>query len=283
MAIYRNVQLSFWTDNKIEDDFTPEDKYFYLYLMTNPQTNICGCYEYSYSQMARHTGYNKDTIIRLLDRFQNFHKVIQYDAKTKEVLLLNWYKYNWSKSEKTLSGVENVAKYIKSESLRNQVFSIIDLVRNDTPCMPHIYPIQASVSDTVSDTDSVICNSVNKKENYKDIYNRIIKEFNISNYLLEYVENWIEYKRERKFTYKERGMRTLLKTISERSEKYGDESVASAIEESISSGYQGIVWDKVTRKVANHNGQFARTTKKYNDRLFSESGKGAMESNGSLF
>lgn len=27
MAIYRNVQLSFWTDNKVEDDFTPEDKY----------------------------------------------------------------------------------------------------------------------------------------------------------------------------------------------------------------------------------------------------------------
>lgn len=239
MAIYRNVHLSFWTDNKIEDDFTPEDRYFYLYLMTNPQTNICGCYEYSYSQMARHTGYNKDTIIRLLDRFQNFHKVIQYDAKTKEVLLLNWYKYNWSKSEKTLSGVENVAKYIKSENLRNQVFSIIDLVKNNTPFMPHTYPRQASVSDI---------NSVNKKENYKDIYNRIIKEFNISDYLLEYIENWIEYKKERRFTYKERGMRGLLKIIAEKSEKYGDEIVAKVIEESISNGYQGIVWDKVGKE-----------------------------------
>ena len=66
--------------------FSTPDKYFYLYLMTNPQTNICGCYEYSYSQMVRHTGYSKDTIIRLLDRFQNFHKVIQYDEKTKEIL-----------------------------------------------------------------------------------------------------------------------------------------------------------------------------------------------------
>jgi len=40
MAIYRNVQLNFWTDSKVEDDFTQEDKYFYLYLITNPQTNI---------------------------------------------------------------------------------------------------------------------------------------------------------------------------------------------------------------------------------------------------
>ena len=71
MAIYRNVQLSFWTDNKVEDDFTPEDKYFYIYLLTNPQTNICGCYEVSYSQMTRQTGYNKDTVNRLLERFDN--------------------------------------------------------------------------------------------------------------------------------------------------------------------------------------------------------------------
>jgi hypothetical protein len=85
MAIYRNVQLSFWTDNKVEDDFTPEDKYFYIYLLTNPQTNICGCYEVSYSQMTRQTGYNKDTIIRLLERFDKVHKVIKFDSETKEM------------------------------------------------------------------------------------------------------------------------------------------------------------------------------------------------------
>ena len=89
MAIYRNIQLSFWTDNKVEDEFTPEDKYFYLYLMTNPQTNICGCYEVSYSQLTNQTGYSKDTIIRLLDRFENEHKVIKYSKTNKEILLLN--------------------------------------------------------------------------------------------------------------------------------------------------------------------------------------------------
>ncbi len=159
MAIYRNVQLSFWTDNKVEDDFTPEDKYFYIYLLTNPQTNICGCYEVSYSQMTRQTGYNKETIDRLFDRFENVHRVIRYNKETKEILLINWYKYNWSKSEKTLVGVENVAKHIKSDDFRKYVFDVIHCIRNDTPIMGHICPIQASVSDTdtdtVSDTDSV--------------------------------------------------------------------------------------------------------------------------------
>ena len=78
-------------------------------------------------------------------------------------------------------------------------------------------------------------------------------------------------------------MRILLKTIYEKSKKYGDESVARTIEESISSGYQGIVWDKITRKVENDNGKYTRTTKKYNDRLFNESRKETTESDEPLF
>ena len=171
MAIYRNVQLSFWTDNKVEDDFTPEDKYFYLYLLTNPQTNICGCYEVSYSQMTNQTGYNKDTINRLLDRFEKVHNIIRYCKETKEILILNWYKYNWSKSEKTLTGVDAVAKHIKCNEFKEYIFEVIDCIRNDTPYKGHTCPIQASVSDT--DTVSITDN------NYIDIIKDIIDYLNL--------------------------------------------------------------------------------------------------------
>ena len=148
MAIYRNIQLSFWTDNKVEDEFTPEDKYFYLYLMTNPQTNICGCYEVSYSQLTNQTGYSKDTIIRLLDRFENEHKVIKYSKTNKEILLLNWYKYNWSKSEKVLKGVLTVAQHIKTKEFQKYVINTVDKVSKDTLSIPYIYTMETSVSDT---------------------------------------------------------------------------------------------------------------------------------------
>ena len=184
MAIYRNVQLSFWTDNKVEDDFTPEDKYFYIYLLTNPQTNICGCYEVSYSQMTRQTGYNKDTVIRLLERFDKVHKVIKFDSETKEVLILHWYKYNWSKSEKVLAGVCNVAKYIKNESFKKYIFDTVESVRNNTLNIPYEYPMKTSVSD--SDTDSVsvsvsvsdtVINNIDNNKN-KEIYINIINYLN---------------------------------------------------------------------------------------------------------
>ena len=98
MAIYRNVQMTFWTDSKVVDNFTPEDKYFFLYLMTNPHTNLCGCYELSLFQASNETGYNKEAVERLLTRMAEVHHVIKYSKKTKEVLIINWGKFNWTKS-----------------------------------------------------------------------------------------------------------------------------------------------------------------------------------------
>ena len=242
MAIYRNVQLSFWTDNKVEDEFTPEDKYFYLYLLTNPQTNICGCYEVSYSQMTRHTGYNKETIQKLLERFDKVHHVLKFNSETKEILILHWYKYNWSKSDKVMIGIESVAKHIKSKELRDYVYAIMEMVKKGDSEIPYKYPIVTSDSDTDSDTDT---DTVNKRNKYKDLLNKLLLEVNISDYLLEAVNNWIGYKEERNFKYKERGLRTLLKTISDKSSQFGDEAVTNVINESISNGYQGIVWDKL--------------------------------------
>lgn len=188
LAIYRNVQLSFWTDNKVEDEFTPEDKYFYLYLLTNPQTNICGCYEISWSQLTQQTGYNKDTVIRLLDRFENVHHIIKFNKTTKEILLLNWHKYNWSKSEKTLTGVSNVAVHIKSKEFKKYIFELIDEIKNDEQNMPHICPIEASVSDT--DSDSV--NNINKEleNNFKIIYDSYPKKVGKTKGF-EYYKAWV--------------------------------------------------------------------------------------------
>lgn len=176
MAIYRNIQLSFWTDNKILDDFTPEDKYFYLYLLTNPHTNICGCYEISYKSMSDDTGYNKETIIRLLERFDKVHGVIKFSPSTKEVLILNWYKYNWSKSNKVLTGACNVAKYIKNESFKKYIFDTIESVRNNILNIPYEYPMETSVSDT--DSDSVSDTVINNIDNNKEIYINIINYLN---------------------------------------------------------------------------------------------------------
>lgn len=125
MALYRRIQTTFWTDDKVLDDFTPEDKYFYLYLFTNQNTNLCGCYGISMKQMSNETGYSKDTIDRLLDRFTNVHKVIDYSSDTKEILILKWYKYNWSDSPSCKKSVGEQINDVKNKDFKeylNQLY-----------------------------------------------------------------------------------------------------------------------------------------------------------------
>ena len=188
MAIYRTIQLSFWTDEKILDEFTPEDKYFYLYLFTNPQTNLCGCYELGWTSTIGQLGYSKDTVLRLLDRFENVHKVIMYSKETKEVLLLNWHKYNWTTSARFLISLRKEIETVKNDSFKTRLQTLFnqylsnalsnkDIKEKELEMLKKIeffeiqgevnIPYQYGIDTTVTVTDTVIDN--NNNSNNKDI------------------------------------------------------------------------------------------------------------------
>ena len=117
MAKYRQIQTCFWDDSLIDDmDFT--DKYFYLYLLTNPNVKQCGCYELSISQMTYKTSLPKEKIKELIKKFEHEYKIIKYSYVTKEILLLNFYKYNWTFSPKVKSCVLSELQEIKEEKFK---------------------------------------------------------------------------------------------------------------------------------------------------------------------
>ena len=67
---FRVIQQSLWTDEKIIDNYSCEDKYFWLYLLTNPQTNQLGIYKLPTKLAAFQLGYSREQVIVLLDRFE---------------------------------------------------------------------------------------------------------------------------------------------------------------------------------------------------------------------
>lgn len=154
MAIYRSIQMSFWTDSKVVDDFTPEDRYFYLYLFTNPHTNLAGCYELSLKQASVETGYSTDSILNLLNRFERVHNVIQCSKQTKEILILHWHKYNWTLSEKFRKPLKAEIDRVKDDGFREYLIRLYE--DDDTVSIPYPYPMDTTVTvtDTVSVTDT---------------------------------------------------------------------------------------------------------------------------------
>ena len=86
-----------------------------------------------------------------------------------------------------------------------------------------------------------------KKETEKQMIEKVLKKYKLSNDILESVNDWIEYKKERRFSYKETGFKSLLKQITENAEKYGEEAVKNVILDSMANGYQGIIFDKLRK------------------------------------
>jgi hypothetical protein len=171
MAVYQKIQKSFWTDSKVDDDFTPEQRYLYLYLLTNPHTNMAGCYEISTKQMSRETGLAISTVEMTLAELQNRHHVIRYDPATKEMLLVNWWKYNWGASPKVRTCVSSDIRLIKNSTFRTYLEKISNnetptLMLTDTVSIEYPYSIDTSCSGSVSDSVS----AVQRKEKTAAVY-----------------------------------------------------------------------------------------------------------------
>jgi len=122
MAIFRKVHVTFWRDEFVES-LTPEQKFFYLYLLTNDRTTQCGIYEITIKQMCYDTGYNDDTIKKLIEYFVGTGKV-RYSGETKEIALKNWVKYNDSNSPKVKACIDNELKKVKNRVLIQYIYSM---------------------------------------------------------------------------------------------------------------------------------------------------------------
>ena len=120
MAKYRQIHTEFWSDSYVLD-LTPEEKYFYLYLMTNNRTTQCGVYEISKRTIETDTGYNRETVEKLIKRFCDYKKILYCDD-TKELMLINWIKYNLPNSHNVIKCVQNELLKVKNSEFVKILF-----------------------------------------------------------------------------------------------------------------------------------------------------------------
>lgn len=70
----------------------------------------------------------------------------------------------------------------------------------------------------------------------------------LSSALQEKLRQWLAYKQERRESYKPVGLQALVTKIKSSAEKYGDGAVCDLIDLSMSSGYQGILFDRLQKQ-----------------------------------
>ncbi|UGB33197.1 replication protein [Metabacillus sp. B2-18] len=92
MAECKKVNTDFWRDPVIKE-MTWEEKYFYLYLLTNPQATQDGIYEISIEQLAEKTRLSIDNVQALIRSFTEHYKLINYNPETCEIHVKNEGEY----------------------------------------------------------------------------------------------------------------------------------------------------------------------------------------------
>lgn len=126
MGIKRIVDTQFWTDDKVVEMFSPEDKLFMLYLLTNPHTTQLGIYAINKKIMAFELGYSVEAISVLMDRFETKYNLIKYSAETKEVAIKNFLRHSIVKGGAPVRDcLVKELKQVKDRDLIEFVFSYL--------------------------------------------------------------------------------------------------------------------------------------------------------------
>tara|TARA_R100000664_G_scaffold16331_1_gene25077 strand:- start:1696 stop:2466 length:771 start_codon:yes stop_codon:yes gene_type:complete len=187
MAKYRQLHTTFWNDPLILD-LTPEQKYFYIYLLTNPNVKQCGIYEISVRQITYHTGYNKETIEKLLELFVNLNKIV-ISKKTNEIALVNFLKYNYSASPTIKKCIEKDLDDVKNKELIKYIYSIDSL------------DIEYVGNNKNKNKNNKKNNNKNELPKTEDEFREYVNKLEHKEHHKDFIDYWCEGSPKMRFTY----------------------------------------------------------------------------------
>lgn len=129
---------------------------------------------------------------------------------------------------------EMVGKEIKQRNivLLDMTTPIVEL--NNTPCQNEQYPLVKNDKD-----NNINNNIINKKENIKE-KNDYFENQELNNAFIE----WLEYKKEKHQSYKEKGLTALINKINKDLKEYSIDDIIDGIHNSIANNYQGLFYKK---------------------------------------
>lgn len=122
--IKRVVNTAFWHDEKVVKSFTPSDKYFYLYLLTNPYTSQLGIYQLLPEIGAYELGYSPEAFMVYLKRFEEEYDLIKFSYETNEVAVKNYLRHAIVKGGKpVLDCLLQEEKQVKDKTLLVYIYN----------------------------------------------------------------------------------------------------------------------------------------------------------------
>jgi hypothetical protein len=149
VSTQRYISTSFWDDEWIQS-LNLAEKAIYLYLLTNPLTNIAGIYKITDRRIVFDTGLEPMQLTSIMLKFQEAGKASRFN---EYIIIPSWPKHQkWKSNIKIKAGIETILKSLPSE--------LISFLKNigytypiDTLSISNIYPSNYNDGDSNTDSD----------------------------------------------------------------------------------------------------------------------------------
>ncbi len=165
--IKRVVDVGFWTDSKVIDLFTTEDKLFMLYLLTNPHSAQLGIYKLHEKQIAFDIGYSVDEVQRLLIRFEKEFKIIRYSYETREIAILNFLKHSIIKGGRPVYDL--LTREIKNVKNKDLITYTFDNIRREDYLNQTVKKLIDEYFEKIENSINTDIQNVNEKQNDNEV------------------------------------------------------------------------------------------------------------------
>jgi DnaD/phage-associated family protein len=201
------VTTDFWKSPIVLEEMTPEDKIFYLFLLTNPETTQTGIYKITKKELAFYLGYSIETIHTLMERFTKQHKLIRYNPETREIAIKNWGKFNLHRGGKPIMDclfsesreVEDTSliRYVSERIPKQEIRSLYESFCGKEDIYTAEEMADQDVNDTYVHTESEEFEDTSKEqqvlerdvENHPDIENSLQNLQNDGKEIIEFWDN----------------------------------------------------------------------------------------------
>lgn len=183
--------------------------------------------------------------------YRNYYELIKYLPDNERLQLLDTiFKYMFDNEEQELNGLINGIWINLKMPLDSNKINILNGMKGGAPKGNDNAKKQPK--NNPKDKPKTTEHTTQKQANNISNFLFLISNFyyiNNNNILKDKIIEYLEYKEyEKKDIYKERGMKSLLKQITDKVNEYGDKAVIDLIDECMANNWKGIIWEKIEKK-----------------------------------
>ncbi len=122
----RNFPVDMWRTNLMQVKMSPEDRFFWVYVNTNPQTTLLGVFPLTVRQIACDLGYDEQAVKAIIKRFVEYHKLIKYNWDTGEIAILDYMTWGIkSGGNPIMCALNGAYEQLKDKTLVKDVYEYL--------------------------------------------------------------------------------------------------------------------------------------------------------------